>query len=304
MAQVQQVNAVNHLRELAITRLFNQNTFNMAWDTWRQQIRNQIGNPPNVNNIIDLGDSLGDIFRSTGTAGRGQAELSGGGAAWESLVCWYMNLCLIGSRTVVLKYTKQLVPTPIANAIAVMYGTFSSNSESDLIAIVFPNVNEVNNELEMEIQTSVVNFKTFLDTIIEENLDRVGVGIIQCKTNWNDNSQIPMLWDMVYRAQQFRDQNISVGREGYSIADLRDFTYAFVTVPTSGGPFRPNGTPVNRVRNLSGGNYWGRPTEQNVANSIKEIFQRNFADGQNNGLRTDLRNELQNLGTDYAYFRL
>ena len=30
------------------------------------------------------------------------------------------------------------------------------------------------------------------------DFDSFEIGVIQCKTNWNDNAQIPMLWDMIY----------------------------------------------------------------------------------------------------------
>ena len=296
-------NLIEEFRRQAVTRLFT-NTVNNCWPTWRDEIQRQLGENLDVNQVLNLGDHLGEIFRQTGTAGREQSQLSGGGTGWESLVGWYMNFCLLGSRTVVVKYTKTLIPQAITNATAVMYGTFASNSESDLVAIVFPDTPTFTDDLENEILTNTTLFKEYLDRETDNALDQIDVGIIQCKTNWNDNSQVPMLWDMVYRAQQFRDQNISVGRQGYGINDLHDFSYSFVTVPTSRGPFRPNSTQVNRVRNLSGGNYWGRPTETNVANSIQEIFQRNFSNGQNNGLRVDLRDQLQNLRTEYDYFRL
>ena len=111
-----------------------------------------------------------------------------------------------------------------------------------------------------------------------------------------------MLWDMVYRAKSFKDTNVSVGRNGYSLNDLKEFSYCFVTVPTSKGPFKQNSTAVNRVRSLSGGNYWGQPSKPSVASSIGDIFQRNFENGQNQGFRADLESALQRLSNEYAYF--
>ena len=58
------------------------------------------------------------------------------------------------------------------------------------------------------------------------------IGIIQCKTNWNDNAQVPMLWDMIYSAGGFRGRNITIGRNGYNIQNAQSFTYSFVTVPS------------------------------------------------------------------------
>ena len=40
---------------------------------------------------------------------------------------------------------------------------------------------------------------------------------LQCKTNWNDNAQIPMLWDLIYNAQGFKISNISVEIKGISL---------------------------------------------------------------------------------------
>ena len=40
-----------------------------------------------------------------------------------------------------------------------------------------------------------------MDALCEKHFTSLEIHIIQCKTNWNDNAQIPMLWDMVYSAQ-------------------------------------------------------------------------------------------------------
>ena len=297
-------NLVDHLRQLALNWLFNVPSFQNAWNQrWRQEIINRVGNNPDVNNILDLGNVLSDVFLTTRAGGRGQGRLTGAGAAWECLVCWYMNLCLLGSRSVSMKYTKTLVPKSITDATTVMYGNFSSASESDIVTIVFPNIDEVTDDLHRE-NLEASDFKDELDRITETHLNNIQVGITQCKTNWNDNAQTPMLWDMIYRVQQFRDQNISVGTNGFGIQDLGEFTYSFATVPSQNITYSANGTPANRVRNLSGGNFWGHPTQENVAMSIREIFNRNFAAGQNNGLRQDLGNELENLRDDYPYFNL
>ena len=122
------------------------------------------------------------------------------------------------------------------------------------------------------------------------------IGIIQCKTNWNDNAQTPMLWDMVYSSSGFAGRNINVGTSAYSIRHVKLFTYSFVTVPTSRGPFTPNSMPVKRVYHLSGGNYWGKPAVSSVANSLKDIFGKNFQEGCHTNLRTDLNNALPHLG--------
>lgn len=298
-------NLVEHLRELSINRLFNIPSFQTAWNqSWRQEINNQIGNLPTVNSVLGIGDELRNIFRTTAVQGRDQGILAAGGATWEALVCWYMNLCQIGSRSVTIKFTKELIPQCLIDAITVMYGNFPSNTESDLMTIIFPDIDEVRNILP---NTSIEHFEEFklnLDQIVQTNFNDIRLGIIQCKTNWNDNAQIPMLWDMIYNVRQFRSPNISVGTNGFSIQDLAEFTYSFVTVPSQNIDYRPNTTPVNRVSSLTGGNFWGQPTVHNVALSLREIFNRNFSAGQYQGLRQDLGNEIQNLTTNYTYFNI
>lgn len=131
-------NIVEKLREEAVNRLFATNGFNSVWSTWKEIIH-QNAPSPTPRQIINLGDHLKEIFYSTNTSsGRTQSDVSGGGANWEALVCWYLNLCCIGRRTVVIKHHKSLIPTPVSNAITVNYGNFPSNTESDLIAITFP----------------------------------------------------------------------------------------------------------------------------------------------------------------------
>ena len=93
----------DQFRKLAIENIFKTNTFQNCWQTWQPEINRLLGNNYGENEIINLGDHLSDIFKSTGGGGRGQGELSAGGTAWESLVCWYINLCCVGSRIVAIK---------------------------------------------------------------------------------------------------------------------------------------------------------------------------------------------------------
>ena len=97
-------NIVEKLREESINRLFAINGFNSVWPTWQEVIR-QNAMTPTPRQIINLGDHLKEIFYSTNNnSGRTQSDVSGGGANWEALVCWYLNLCCIGRRTVIIKH--------------------------------------------------------------------------------------------------------------------------------------------------------------------------------------------------------
>jgi len=307
----------DQLRKLAIENVFSTNTYKTCWQTWQPEIIRLLGNNYTENEILNLGDHLSDIFRSTGGGGRGQGELSAGGTAWESLVCWYINFCTIGSRVVAVK-KMSIVPKAIQDAITINYGNFACNTESDITIIVFPDLAEYNTDITHlnilnntgnRIQPTVKNRinSEIINHLTERDFNQFEIGIIQCKTNWNDNAQIPMLWDMIYSAGGFRNRNITIGRNGYSIQDAQSFTYSFVTVPSNQNTvYNPNGVAVKRVTNLSGGNYWGNPSTQNVAKSLKEIFTNNFQSGSRTGLRTDIRAAIPELtaNNSLSYFGL
>ena len=50
------------------------------------------------------------------------------------------------------------------------------------------------------------------------------------------------------------------------------FSMRLVTVPSNRGEYRPMNTSALRVKGLTGYNYWGKATEQNVAASLKELL--------------------------------
>ena len=80
-----------------------------------------------------------------------------------------------------------------------------------------------------------------------------------------------------------------------------------MTVPSQSdlSKFKSHSTAVMRVKNISGGNYWGHQTKAGVAHSIKEIFNRNFQYGSNLGSqRQDLQSNIPLLPTTYDYFRI
>ena len=129
------------LRKASIDSLFKMPTLNKCWQVWQPAIRKIIGANYSEIDLINLGDHLSDIFKTTNLGGRGQGELSAGGAAWESLVCWYINLCCAGSRVVAIK-KMSLVPKAIQDAITINYGNFACNTESDITIIIFPDLEE------------------------------------------------------------------------------------------------------------------------------------------------------------------
>lgn len=301
----------DYFRKLAMENIFATSTFEKCWQTWKPEIANLLGQNFTENHIINLGDHLSEIFKTTGNEGRAQGELSAGGTAWESLVCWYINLCTVGSRIVAVK-KMSLVPKPIQDAITVNYGNFACNTESDITIIVFPNLPNYNipiqnltvadnNGLQIPAQLRGKLNPKITNHLTEIDFHHFEIGIIQCKTNWNDNAQIPMLWDMIYSAGGFRKGNLTIGRNNFNIQSAQSFSYSFATVPSNHRiVFQPDSVAVKRVANLSGGNYWGQPTKQNVAKSLKEIFTNNFQSGSRETLRTDIRSAIPHLSGNGA----
>lgn len=132
-----------------------------------------------------------------------------------------------------------------------------------------------------EVKNGELNIRAIINPITEECIKHVELAIIQCKTNWNDNAQIPMLWDMIYKAKDFKDLNIKVGSNGFSIDSMKDFSYAFATVPTNRkinkeNIYKTSSTSVLRVSKLSGGNYWGYPSESGIAMNLNEFPDKVF----------------------------
>jgi len=277
-------------------------SFNTSWTTWKPSIVDRIGTTPSVSDLLNLGDYLSETFKLTATIGRGQGTLSGGGYAWEGLINWYLNLGFLGSRGVAFKKMSDL-PTPLKDSISVNYGNFISNTESDIAVVIFPDLPEFTQP--MSSIPSKVEMKSLVSKLVEQHFNDFQLGIIQCKTNWNDNAQIPMLWGMIYETEGFRNDNISIGKNGFSMKHLKKFTYSFCTIPSNKLElFKANSTSVNRVRNLSGGNFWGYSSKTGIASSIKEIFNHNFESAFPSSQRSTLRNEVNFLKNKYAYFNL
>jgi hypothetical protein len=266
-----------------IKRLKAMKSFKQCWPIWERQILALTSNYTDAKAIYDLGHHLSDIFRSTGGEGRDQSSLSGGGAAWEALVCWYLNLVFAGTRAIAFKQNKALVPQCIYDAATVTYGSHPTNTESDISVIVVPDGAQMPDGLASRLQT--------YEALIRQDFSKVALGIIQCKTNWNDNAQIPMLWDMVYRADYPKGTGVVIGRNGYSVRHL-DFSYSFVVVPSQKSEIVAGSVPTIRVNALSGGNYWGQPTKRGVALGLPEIFMRNFSSVFELNVQDTIRNAI------------
>jgi len=255
---------ITYLRKLASTKSFAD-----AWQVWEPKIRARFSNNPTGSEILDLGDSLSDVFQSNSTSGRAQSSLAGGGAAWECLISWYLNFICWDIPVMIIKQSKSFVPTTINNVLAVTISNNQTNTESDIIIFSVPLGDALTDLTDSKLSTLNEHLKVRLNEVVLVNL--------QCKTNWNDNAQVPMLWDMIYNSNS-RLPNISVGTNGVSPQSVGRFRYSFVTVPTVKlEKIKPSSLAVLRVKNMTGGNYWGHASKQDVASSIKELPNRNFS---------------------------
>lgn len=241
----------------------------LPWDAYRSEIRKLIGDSPSANDVYSLGSKLKQVFKADPRT-RSQGDLSRGGASWEILVSWYLNLVFWNTNVVAMRPSKKLTPSVVSEALAVKVKGFATNKETDLLVIEVPSV-----------KIGLDHTRESIDLAIRKDPKKSSIGVIQCKTNWNDNAQIPMLWNIIYAAQNLQVQNVAVGSNGFGPASFGRFTYSFVTVPTNTEKngkdnFKPGTTAVVRVQGMTGGNFWGNQSVNGVADSISEYFGRNF----------------------------
>ena len=255
-------------------QISNLNSLSKVWDIWQPKINSALGEQPKGKDIFELGEKLSSIFQTYETDDRDQSTLSGGGAAWECLNVWFLNLLFWDTSIIVSRTNKALVPECLRNALTVSFSSIPTNTESDVSIFKIP-------DSDLLKSSKIADINSHLENKISD-IDFVN---LQCKTNWNDNAQIPMLWDLIYNAQGFKISNISVGIKGISPNSFSSFNYAFSTVPTvKKEKFKKETLAVLRVKNLSGGNYWGHPTDNGIAKCINELPMNHFSDEFQGGL--------------------
>ena len=291
---------IEQLRNDAVSKLFTTPSMEKAWEECHPFIINLIESPPQADKIFDLGDHLREIMFSSyqeienPTQSEIQSMKSTSGVLWESLLAWYCNLCLIGTRSVVIKKSKSLVPSQFLDAITADYGTQQEDSEADLIALTFPN------------KVDFTSFPT-LKKLVDEHFKDFELGVISCKTPWNDFTVIPQHWNMVYNLAINNPDalEMKIGINDWDVTVLKKFFYAFATLPSQKPEIiKSTSLPVVRLEKLSGGNFWGLPSKKDIAKSMKEIFKKNFSSSIGDGIESNLKKELPKLKTDYNYFKI
>jgi hypothetical protein len=264
------VAALDDFRRLVLRNQVNLDARRVPWGQFRAEIDRHLGPRPTAQLVFDLGARLKQVFKSH-VRDRSASSLSRGGASWEILVCWYLNFVFWNTDTVVIRPSAKLVPEVVRDALSIKVKGVLTTKETDLLVVSLPP-----QPPEMALGAEDV------DALIRGDPTRVAIGVIQCKTNWNDNAQAPMLWNIVYSARNLHVPGVTVGTGGFAPSNFGGFSYAFVTVPTNTeragkDAFKPSSTAVVRVAGLSGGNYWGCPSRAGVADQVSEYFGRNFA---------------------------
>jgi len=262
-----QLDKLNRFKLNALEELKSVNTFVSNWSIWQTEIE-EIFN--RTNSILEIGNNLHQVFFSTRSLGRSQATLSSGGYAFEALIAWYLNLVFWNTNVVVVKKKQNLVPNCVNYALSITIANRTTNSESDLILYKVPLSNSNLNYSQLN------DINQSIESSIRGSENNTNLGIIQCKTNWNDNAQIPMLWDLVYNSS-VNLPHVTVGKNGFNTASFNKFSYSFITIPTNNiNSYSTNSVKVDRVANLTGGNYWSYPTRNGVAKNLNEYFLKNF----------------------------
>ena len=83
---------------------------------------------------------------------------------------------------------------------------------------------------------------------------------------------------------------------------FKRFSYALLTVPTSSKIPNQNSVQVARIKNLTGGNYWGKESLDGVALSFSEYFGRNFSGYFNTSIKNHIKRNLQNESNIFQKF--
>ena len=257
-------------------------TFSNSWVNWSPLLTSKLTNA-NGQNVLNLGDDLSTIFQTNASKGRNQGDLSGGGNAWECFIVWYLNLIYWETPVIITRTNKKFVPQCIRDVLTVTISNNQTNTESDILIFNVPDHSLLN--------SSKVSIKELNDHL-STRLKNIDILNLQCKTNWNDNSQIPMLWDMIYNSQSNLPY-VSVGSNGVNPNSVRSFKYGFATVPSNKlSNFKSTSLCVLRVKNLTGGNYWGHPSKPDIASSLKELPNRNYPQVFQGGISAHIDNQI------------
>ena len=261
------VSALDRYRMTILQREWDVKSFSKDKEYYQSQWREIFGSETSHVDVRRLGEELRPILKGLGGS-RTNKNLAGAGTAFESVVSWYLNLLFWGTPIIVGRRHSSL-PQVFNDISTITIDGKKSNSETDLIAFSVPDSQMID-----------WNYgKAALNDHLKRSIKKVDLTIIQTKTNWADNAQVPMLWNMIYNVKDFRIPNIHIGHDGFSPLSLRELRYAFITIPsqTTLNSFKASSINVKRVKTLSGGNYWCCPEKDDVALALHQFPARNFS---------------------------
>jgi len=293
---------IETFRARVIRDIMNMPKMAYSWPHFRGYFaRGLASSSPKTADIFRIGDELYDAFRSNPlpyrkTSGKSKSKAqslaASGGAVWEGLIVWYLNICFAGSNSVAVK-KKSHLPKFILEALRVTISSSASLTEPDVVVLtiddprldnILPTTGKGSNPVKAFKQ--LLDDSVNVDTNYKKNVKLIN---IQCKTNWNDTLQTPMLWNLLYASARALSgptssatlpllgaQSITFGENGNYIKDLGEFAYGFITAPTNDvQAYTSDSTAVVRARSFTAGHYWGQPTKAHICKSVKEFFNIN-----------------------------
>jgi hypothetical protein len=263
---------LNNFKIKALSSATGIQSFTNNWEYWRTEAITVL--EEKGNNIFELGNNLSQIFKSTSSAtsdnSRSQSAVAQAGAGFEALLVWYLSLVFWNTNVVPVRWKKALLPEIIQNALTVRTGNHTGTSEADIVAYTVPTHNSFD-------VSEIKGINLSIESELKKEENDLSLNVLQAKTTWGEQAQVPMLWDMVYNSQS-TNNNVQVGIKGVSPQSFNKFSYSFATLPSRDDLSKFKATSVNtkRVTNLTGGNFWGYPSKEGVCQNINEYFMRNF----------------------------
>lgn len=272
------INLVN-AQDCLESRSFRNNWYNQ---NYKEQIINCLGDEPLKSDVVGLGSKLSEIFSASST-GRDQSNVSSAGNAWLRLVCWYLNLCLIGTRSFAT-LSSALIPKVARDSLELKFnGTrVSGSNEIVLIEYAGDQTPTVNMPINTRLNFGSVYSRAISSFLNAVPLDNIRIILLAAKTNCSDMVSIPLFWSFCYKGNKQEIFNIQVGSSDKTPEMTLDGTvkYAVVTVPT-GQQSRieagqiPGPSTLKKLSLLDGGFYWGRSTTTRVR-SIARFYEDNL----------------------------
>lgn len=275
------MNLIEKIREQQMEKILSLKSVKKGW-VLREKFLTTKMDDFTKKKMISLSDYLGECFRITApaptptsssiipTSSRAVSNIlnSGSGDIWESIVTWYLNICLYGTNAVAVR-GGEFCPKPIKDSISILHDSSVLHSEPDVMIISSKELNDLEEDKSWAKSLKKIN------EVVEKEFKKVCVINIQVKTNWNENAQYGMLWNMLYkqaRDKHFAPNGFRIGINTFTISNLAHFGFAWMTVPTNKTVYTPSRLEVLRVKGLMSKNYWGKPTKANVAFSLSGIF--------------------------------